>query len=129
MTAVCLKQHLGIDAEHMLDDYSSELISVSEIEDALIWNRTEQGEWWYWKNKPRTDPKTGREIHNCCGVKPIAFHGYKNPLWFYKLEDELYEMATLPGVSDKWKKYKWRNPNETNRYFDRVRNAMNNTGV
>jgi len=125
LTAVCLKQHLGIDAEHTLDDMGNELIAVSPIEDSLLWNRTEQGEWWYWKNKPRTDLKTGREIHNCCGDFPIAFHGYKDPLWFYKLEDELYEMDDLPGVSDKWKKYKWHNIGNTKRYFDQITKARN----
>lgn len=130
LTAVCLKEHLGIDAEHALDEFEDELIVVSEIEDSLIWNRTEQGEWWYWKNKPRKHPDTGREIHQCCGIFPIAFHGYKDPLWFYKLEDELYKMEELPpGVSDKLKEYKWRNYNETNRFFDRVRKARKNIGV
>jgi hypothetical protein len=124
-TALCLKQYLGIVAEHSLGELGDELIIVSEIEDSLLWNRTQQGEWWYWKNKPKTDPKTGREIHYCCGDSPIAFHGYKDPLWFYKLENEFYEMDELPGVSDKWKEYKWRNSNETNSYFDRVRKAMN----
>ena len=125
VTAVCLKQRLGIDAEHTLDDLGNELIAVSPVQDSLLWNRTKQGEWWYWKNKPRTDPKTGREIHNCCGEFPITFHGYKDPLWFYKLEDKLYEMDDLPGVSDKWKGYEWRNSNETNSYFDRIRKAKN----
>ena len=126
LTALCLKQHLGIDATHALDDFGNELIAISPIEDTLLWNRTEQGEWWYWKNKPKTDPRTGREIHHCCGDVPIAFHGYKDPLWFYKIEDDLYEMDDLPGVNDKWRRYKWHNPNETNSYFERMRRARNN---
>jgi len=125
LTALCLKQHLGIDAAHALDDLGDELIAVSPIEDSLLWNRTVDGEWWYWKNKPKTDPTTGREVHNCCGDFPIAFHGYKDPMWFYKLEDELYGMDDLPGISDKWKKYKWHNLNETKKYFDRIRRARN----
>ncbi|KAL7498377.1 hypothetical protein ACHAWT_006336 [Skeletonema menzelii] len=125
LTALCLKQHLGIYAAHALDDSGDELIAISPIEDTLLWNRTEQGEWWYWKNKPETDPRTGREIHKCCGDFPIAFHGYKDPLWFYKLEDELYGMDDLPGVTDKWRRYKWHNPNEANSYFDRMRKARN----
>ncbi len=123
LTALCLKQHLGIDAAHALDDMGQELIVVSPIEESLLWNRTEQGEWWYWKNKPKTDSQTGREVHNCCGDFPIAFHGYKNPLWFYKLEDELYEVDKLRGTTDILKRFKWRNPNETKSYFDRMRKA------
>jgi len=25
---------------------------VDPYHNMLTWNRTEQGEWWYWKNKP-----------------------------------------------------------------------------
>ena len=68
-TANCLKEHFGIDAHEALDDQGQELVTgrcgcglqtaeqftnfrmskpatstVAEIEDALLWNRTEQGE-------------------------------------------------------------------------------------
>ena len=46
ITSMCLKMHLGIDADPALDEKTGqELISVSEIEETLLWNRTEQGEW------------------------------------------------------------------------------------
>ena len=45
VTAVCLKQNLGVKAQTTLDDTGKELISVGEPEDTLLWNRTEQGEW------------------------------------------------------------------------------------
>ena len=125
VTAICLKQHLGMDATHVANDLGEELITISPIEDAIMWNRTEQGEWWYWKNKQRIDPNTGREIHQCCGEFPIAFHGYKDPLWFYKLEHEFYNVKDFPEVSRKWKQYRWHNLNETKIYFDRVRGARN----
>lgn len=44
LTANCLKEHFGVDAHEALDDQGQELITVAEIEDALLWNRTEQGE-------------------------------------------------------------------------------------
>ena len=44
LTASCLKEHFGVDAHEALDDQGQELITVAEIEDALLWNRTEQGE-------------------------------------------------------------------------------------
>ena len=93
----------------------------------MLWNRTEQGEWWYWKNKPKIHPVTGKDnMHHCCGDYPIVFHGYKDSQWFYKLENEFYhnEEDLSDGEGDKWKEYSWRNPVQTNRYFDRVRKAM-----
>ena len=41
-TSVCLKEHLGVDAVPVLDEMGRELVSVGEIEDVLLWNRTEQ---------------------------------------------------------------------------------------
>ena len=97
---------------------------MGEIEDVLLWNRTKQGEWWYWKNKPRRHPKTGKEMHQCCGVLPIAFHGYKDAQWFYKLEDEFYGFDEGLLVDNDWKRYRWRNSLKTQQYFYRVRKAM-----
>lgn len=68
ITSVCLKEHLGVDADPVLDEMGQELVIVGGIEDVLLWNRTEQGEWWYWKNKPRKHPITGKDnMHHCCG--------------------------------------------------------------
>lgn len=124
ITSICLKQHLGVDAHVTLDDQGQELISLGEIEDTLLWNRTEQGEWWYWENKPKLHPDTEKEMHQCCGVYPIAFHGYKDAQWLYKLEDELYGMEDIPDDENRWKNYEWRNAEVTHKYFDRVRAAM-----
>ncbi|KAL7533422.1 hypothetical protein ACHAXR_005223 [Thalassiosira sp. AJA248-18] len=128
ITAVCLKEHLGVDADPMLDEMGQELVIVGEIEDVLMWNRTEQGEWWYWKNKPKKHPTTGKDnMHHCCGDLPIAFHGYKDPQWFFKLENEIYSAEVSDGAGDRWKNRKWNNPTETETYFDRVRKAMKET--
>eukprot|EP00804_Cyclotella_cryptica_P013131 CCRYP_019637-RA/>CCRYP_019637-RA protein AED:0.01 eAED:0.01 QI:509/1/1/1/1/1/2/1575/743 len=155
VTAVCLKTHFGVEAQTTLDENGKELVAVAEPEDSLLWNRTEQGdchtdkigicnshplllsrasinslimsgEWWYWENKPKVDPVTGAEIHQCCGDLPIAFHGYKDPQWFYLLENEFHGSSYKVKDEDSWK-YKWRNPITTKAYFDRVRKAMKKT--
>lgn len=152
VTAVCLKKHFGVEAQTTLDGNGKELVAVAEPEDSLLWNRTEQGdyhtdnlgicnsqsvilnsaamnsllmlgEWWYWENKPKVDPVTGAEIHQCCGDLPIAFHGYKDPQWFYLLENEFHGSNYKVNDEDSWK-YEWRNPITTKDYFDRVRKAM-----
>ena len=128
ITAVCLKNHFDIDAVETLDDAGQELVIVGEIEDVLLWNRTEQGEWWYWQNKPKIHPITGKDnMHHCCGTLPIAFHGYKDSQWFFKLEAEFYAEA-VSDAGDGWKQYRWRNPVETNKYFGEVRAAMKEAG-
>ena len=85
----------------------------------------EQGEWWYWKNKPVSNPRTGMDMHLCCGDFPIAFHGYKDSQWFFKLDNELYPGRHVSdGAGDEWKSYEWRNGDVLQGYFDRVRKAM-----
>lgn len=128
VTSVCLKEHLGVDAFPVLDEEGRELVTIGEIEDVLLWDRKEQGEWWYWQNKRRKHPQTGKDMHQCCGDLPIAFHGYKDPQWFFQLEHEFYQES---GVEDLLKKdgYEWRNPRETKTYFDRVRKAMKEASI
>jgi len=123
ITSICLKEHVDVDADHILDDEGREMITVAEIEDAIIWNRIEQGEWWYWQNKPKTHPETGKEMHTCCGDLPITFHGYKDPQWFYKLDHEFYS-TKITNHGGNWLNFKWRNPQDTAKYFDRVKKAM-----
>lgn len=123
ITAICLKQNFGVEAVPALDATGNELVTVSEIEDTLLWNRTEQGEWWYWKNKPKVHPKTGAEMHQCCGDRPIAFHGYKDPQWFYILDNEFYG-SDIPIEDDQRWKYNWRNPAETKSYFERMKKSL-----
>lgn len=125
VTAVCIKKNFGVEAQTTLDDAGKELIAVAEPEDSLVWNRTEQGEWWYWQGKEKKDPNTGAQLHQCCGDRPIAFHGYKDPQWFVYLENQFYG-ANLPiNPQHQWK-YNWRNPDETKPYFDRVKKALGN---
>ena len=80
----------------------------------------------YWQNKPKKHPVTGKDnMHYCCGDLPLAFHGYKDSKWFFKLENEFYsEVSDEEG--DSWKRYEWLgDPAVTSKYFDRVRGAMN----
>ncbi|KAL7504982.1 hypothetical protein ACHAXN_002507 [Cyclotella atomus] len=128
VTAVCLKKFIGLEAQTTLDADGKELIAVFEPEDSLTWNRSEQGEWWYWVNKPKADPQSGMELHQCCGDRPIAFHGYKDAKWFYHLENHFYH-ANLPVDEDENKQpiYAWRNPDQTKPYFERVKKALCNT--
>ena len=125
VTAVCLKQNFGVEAHTTLDAAGKELIAVAEPEDSLIWNRTEQGEWWYWQNKPKVHPETGAELHQCCGNRPIAFHGYKDPRWLYLLDSQFYDTKFELEEKPKWM-YNWRNPDETLPYFERVKKALGN---
>jgi hypothetical protein len=81
------------------------------------------GEWWYWQNKPKVHPETGGAIHQCCGDRPLAFHGYKDPQWFYLLENEFYDAGFPVKEEHRWR-YNWRNPDETKPYFERVKKAL-----
>lgn len=47
-----LKQHLSVDAEPARDKQHREYVIPSKFNNLLTWNRTEQGEWWYWPGKP-----------------------------------------------------------------------------
>lgn len=130
ITAVCLKT-FNVSAFSVLDTNGNELVSIGPIEDTLLWNRTHpKGFGWYWHQKPKTRPETGAEMHLCCGELPLAFHGYKNPQWLYKLEDELYDDDVVANVmnstseEDDWRQYKWSNSDMTLRYFGRVKEAM-----
>lgn len=129
ITAVCLKT-FNVSATPVLDTNGNELVSIGPIEETLLWNRTyPKGFGWYWHQKPKTHPDTGaEEMHLCCGDLPLAFHGYKNPKWFYKLEDELYgDVANVMDTTseeDDWRQYNWSNSDMTLRYFDRVKEAM-----
>ncbi len=72
-------------------------------------------------------PQTGGEIHHCCSDLPIAFHGYKEAFWLYRLEVEFYNrIDEFPDeVVRNWNDHRWRNAEITNEYFERVRIAMN----
>ena len=124
VTAVCLKK-FNVSAYPVLDSKGNELISIAPIEETLLWNRSYPENSWYWHQKTKTHPKTGAEMHLCCGDLPLAFHGYKNPQWFYKLENELYDdVSNVMNNSQEWRLYNWSNSEVTLRYLSQVRHAM-----
>lgn len=69
-TSLCLKQHLTARDKH-----HREYVIPSKFNNLLTWNRTEQGEWWYWRGKPS---HVGQE-EECCAHRPIGLHKYKLP--------------------------------------------------
>jgi len=73
-TALCLNQHLNISAYAARDDELREHITVAKFDDQLTWNRTEQGEWWYWRGKPAG---VG-QMENSISIRPIGLHKYKS---------------------------------------------------
>ena len=80
---------------------------------------------WYWKEKPKLNEK-GKETHLCCGCGdlPIAFHGYKDPRWMYKIDNEIYSEEFGGSDTEKWQYLQFKNANVTLTYLDRVRAAM-----
>ncbi len=111
-TSLCLKEHLDVDAFPARDDQLREFVTIAKIKEVLTWNRTEQGEWWFWKGKP----EGAGEMEECCAVRPIGLHKYK-------MTDEILEMENqFFGERDNldYKKLNAR----TKRYVDKVRRAM-----
>jgi hypothetical protein len=41
-----------------------EYVTIDPYENVLGWNRTEQGEWWFWKNKPAN----AGQMEDCCVI-------------------------------------------------------------
>ena len=73
-TSLCLARHLNVTAYAARDDQVREHITVAKFDDVLTWNRTEQGEWWYWKGKP----KDAGQMENTISRRPIGLHKYKS---------------------------------------------------
>ncbi|KAL7541434.1 hypothetical protein ACHAXR_010932 [Thalassiosira sp. AJA248-18] len=85
-TSYCLKTHLNVSAYPARDDEMREYISVSKFKDVLKWNRTEQGEWWFWKGKP----KNAGQMENALAIRPIGLHKYKTDFEIRELEQHFY---------------------------------------
>ena len=65
---------MNVTAYAARDDQVREHITVAKFDDVLTWNRTEQGEWWYWKGKP----KDAGQMENTISRRPIGLHKYKS---------------------------------------------------
>lgn len=111
-TSLCLKRHLDVDAEAARDDQLREYVTIEKIKNVLTWNRTEQGEWWYWKGKP----EGSGQMEECCAIRPIGLHKYKLPTEILEMEAQFFgELGN--------KDYN-RLDARTKRYVDKVRKAM-----
>jgi hypothetical protein len=85
-TSQCLKDHLNIDPEPARDEYQREYITIDKYPLVLGWNRTEQGEWWYWRGKPANAGQT----ENTIARRPIGIHKYKSADEILRLWEEFY---------------------------------------
>ncbi|KAL3798976.1 hypothetical protein HJC23_005115 [Cyclotella cryptica] len=113
-TSLCLKKELGVVAEEAIDDQHRDFVMLDPYENQLGWNRTKQGEWWFWKGKE----KNRGQMEECCAHRPIAIHKYKFPGEHRRLEQEFY------GPEGKENKDLWRMKAVNRRYVDKVRKAM-----
>eukprot|EP00573_Skeletonema_grethae_P000549 CAMPEP_0201691180 /NCGR_PEP_ID=MMETSP0578-20130828/4415_1 /ASSEMBLY_ACC=CAM_ASM_000663 /TAXON_ID=267565 /ORGANISM="Skeletonema grethea, Strain CCMP 1804" /LENGTH=484 /DNA_ID=CAMNT_0048176337 /DNA_START=16 /DNA_END=1470 /DNA_ORIENTATION=+ len=85
-TSQCLREHLNIEPEAARDDQLREYITIDKYPLVLTWNRTEQGEWWYWKGKP----EGAGQMENTIARRPIGIHKYKKPEEILTLWEEFY---------------------------------------
>lgn len=85
-TSLCLKQHLNVDAEPARDKQHREYVIPSRFNNMLTWNRTEQGEWWFWRGKPENVGQ-GEE---CCAHRPIGLHKYKLESQILQIQQQFF---------------------------------------
>mmetsp|Transcript_31211 Transcript_31211/g.75469 ORF Transcript_31211/g.75469 Transcript_31211/m.75469 type:complete len:438 (-) Transcript_31211:178-1491(-) len=111
-TSLCLKTHLNVSAYPARDDQLREHITIAKYKDVLTWNRTEQGEWWYWKGKP----KGAGEMENTISIRPIGLHKYKASKEIMELDQQFFG----PPNNKEMMKL---NP-RTKTYVQKVRTAM-----
>jgi hypothetical protein len=129
VTAVCLKKHSNITAEPAIDPEGREHVSLGDVENTLTWNRTDQGEWWFWEGKRRFPCHVDGD---CLAYLPLAFHDYKDSQFFLDFEKEFYG-SVMTGEKDdtlikrndkKVASRHWGSFDVTYQYFERVRAAM-----
>ncbi|KAL3782697.1 hypothetical protein ACHAWO_010820 [Cyclotella atomus] len=111
-TSKCLKYELGVLPEDALDDHHRDFVMLDPFENHLEWNRTKQGEWWFWKGK---EAERG-QMEECCAHRPIAFHKYKFPGQHRQLNEQFYGKEGNKDIT----KMKEREI----RYIEKVRKAM-----
>ena len=102
--AYCLREKLGLIPEPARDvgiepmthsQSPCDYISVQQFQDYLEYNRSQQGEWWFWKNKHPS------QRYGCLMDEPIGFHDYKRLGLLYDLENYFYDTNwTAPSFFD-----------------------------
>mmetsp|Transcript_36363 Transcript_36363/g.67548 ORF Transcript_36363/g.67548 Transcript_36363/m.67548 type:complete len:680 (+) Transcript_36363:100-2139(+) len=133
VTAICLKEHSNITAEPAIDPEGREQVSLYEVDIMLEYNRTDQGEWWFWQDKQRFPC---HDDGDCLAYLPLAFHHYKDSRDFLDLEKEFYGSVMKGEKDPKLIRTKngrvaarhWPHFDQTHRYFERVRAAMKAAG-
>lgn len=110
-TAVCIKDF--VKAEPAVDDVGREQISLYEVELILEYNRTQQGEWWFWEGKKKVPCHDNP--NDCLAHLPLAFHHLKNADDLVAMENEFYSDDTAGRKENK---------GYVNEYFDKIRAAM-----
>mmetsp|Transcript_30010 Transcript_30010/g.62727 ORF Transcript_30010/g.62727 Transcript_30010/m.62727 type:complete len:462 (+) Transcript_30010:73-1458(+) len=111
-TSLCLKEGLNVTAEAMVDDEMREYVTLDPYHNVLTWNRTKQGEWWFWLNKPAN----AGQMENCCAIRPMGMHKYKNKWQIEMLEEQFYGPTNNKEIT--------KLNERTRRYVDKVRGAM-----
>jgi len=129
VTAACLKEHSNITAEPAIDREGREQVSLYEVDNIITYNRTDQGEWWFWEGKQRFPC---HDDGDCLASLPLAFHHYKKSEDFLDFEKEFYG-SVMKGEEDKTLVRKrdgrvaarhWPQFDRVHRYFERIRAAM-----
>jgi hypothetical protein len=110
VTAVCIKDF--VQAEPALDASGREEISLYEVELILDYNRTEQGEWWYWEGKQRVPCHDNP--NDCLSHLPLAFHHLKKADDLLIMDKEFYGDVST----------RVRRQEHVNEYFEKIRVAM-----
>jgi len=116
-TSQCLREHLNIEPEAARDDQLREYVTIDKYPLVLTWNRTEQGEWWYWRGKP----KEAGQMENTIARRPIGIHKYKQPEEILTLWEEFYG----PSGNAAMEKVGWQRHGEVaKKFLLEVRKAM-----
>jgi hypothetical protein len=110
-TAVCIKDF--VKADPAVDDVGREHISLYEVDLILEYNRTQQGEWWFWEKKKKVPCHDNP--NDCLAHLPLAFHHLKNAEDLVAMENEFYSDDAAGRK---------RNKGYVNEYFDKIRAAM-----
>lgn len=109
VTAVCIKDY--VKAEPAIDDVGREQISLYGVDEILNYNRTEQGEWWFWEGKKKYPCHDNP--NDCLGHLPLAFHHLKNAKMLLDIDKQFYGVEPNKQTKSHVKKY-----------FDKIRAAM-----
>ena len=113
-TSLCLRDQLNVTAEPARDEELREYVMLDPYANHLTWNRTEQGEWWFWKGKP----ENAGQMEDCCAVRPLGVHKYKQTWMMEGLEKQFY--GSVEEKNERLRK----ESDGTRAYVDKVRKAM-----